>query len=154
NQLTRSVQISPSSATTDFAYDDNGNLLSETTSTQVKQYSWDLDNRLRQVTLPNLLNTFAYDANGLRIQKTDSTGTTKYVLDGLSVLEELDGNSATRTSYLTNPQVIDEIESFQQSGVTYYPLSDALGSIYAVTSSSGSLVATYSYDVYGARTQT
>src|SRR5262249_52903386 len=153
NQLTRSVQITPGSATTDFAYDANGNLLSETTGTQVKQYTWDLDNRLKQVTLPSLLNTFAYDATGLRIQKVDSTGTTKYVLDGASVLEELNATGGTTTSYLTNPQAIDEIESFQQAGATYYPLSDALGSIYGVTNSSGSVVATWSYDVYGKRTQ-
>ena len=58
------------------------------------------------------------------------------------------------TSYFTNPQVIDEIESFQQAGPTYYPLTDGLGSVYAVTNSSGSVAATYSYEVYGTRTQT
>jgi RHS repeat-associated protein len=39
------------------------------------------------------------------------------------------------------------------SGATHYPLTDALGSIYAVTDSSGNVVATWNYDVFGARTQ-
>src|SRR5262249_9810456 len=140
---------------TNFAYDNNGNLLSETTGTQVKSYAWDLDNRLRQVRLPGgSTNLFDYDANRLRMRKNDSNGTTGYLLDGPSVFEELNAGGSTTTSYLTNARVIDEIESFQQAGPTYYPLTDGLGSIYAVTNSSGSVAATYSYEVYGTRTQT
>src|SRR5215813_9601899 len=55
---------------------------------------------------------------------------------------------------LANPQVIDEILSFQQGGSTYYPITDALGSIYAITNSTGVVVSTFSYDVFGKRTQT
>src|SRR5262249_52989214 len=146
------VQFRPTSVTTDFAYDANGNLLSETTGSQVKQYTWDLDNRLKQVTLPTLVNTFAYDATGLRIQKVDSTGTTKYLLNGPSVLEDLNASGSTVTTYLTNPQQIDDIISFQQGGATYYPVTDALGSIYTITDSTGAAVRSNSYDVYGART--
>jgi len=148
---TRSQSAAPF-AVTNFVYDDNGNLLSETTGTQVKSYTWDLDNRLRQVTLPGgATNLFDYDANGLRIRKNDSTGTTGFLLDGPSVLEELSPSGSTVTSYLTSPQVIDEIGSFQQAGATYYPLTDALGSIYVIADSTGAVVRTNSYDVYGAR---
>jgi RHS repeat-associated protein len=75
-------------------------------------------------------------------------------LDGPSILEELDATGAMATSYLTNPQVIDEILSFQQNGATYYPLTDALVSIYAIADSTGALVARNGYDAYGARTTT
>lgn len=90
NQLTTKSQSAAPFAVTNFAYDNNGNLLSETTGAQVKSYTWDLDNRLRQVTLPSgATNLFDYDAKGLRIRKNDSTGTTGYLLDGPAVLEEL-----------------------------------------------------------------
>src|SRR5262249_35539920 len=152
NQLTTKSQSAAPFAVTNFGYDNNGNLLSETTGTQVKSYTWDLDNRLRQVTLPGgATNLFDYAANGLRIRKNDSTGTTGYLLDGPSALEELSPSGSTVTSYLTNPRAIDEIDSFQQAGTTYYPLSDALGSIYAIADSAGAIVRTNSYDVYGSR---
>ncbi len=152
NQLNTKTQFDAPFAVTNFAYDNNGNLLSETTGTQVKGYTWDMDNRLKQITLPSLLtNTFGYDANGLRIQKVDSTGTTKYLLNGWRVLEELDATNSAKTSYLLNQQVIDEIISFAQSGATYYPLADALGSICAIVDSTGGNVRSNSYDVYGER---
>jgi len=153
NQLTSKEQFDAPGLVTAFAYDNNGNLLSETTETQVRSYAWDLDNRLRQVTLPSgTTNLLDYDANGLRIRKNDGTGTTGYLFDGSSVFEELNAAGSIVTSYFTNPQGLDEIESFQQAGTTYYPLSAALGSIHGITDSSGALVRGYSYDVYGGRT--
>src|SRR5512132_2038805 len=119
----------------------------------VKRYAWDLDNRLRQVQMPDgAVHAYAYDANGLRIEQVTPADATRYVLDGPSVVDELDTANATRTSYLPNPQVIDEILSFEQAGKSYYPLTDALGSIYAIADSSGAVVRTSSYDVYGERT--
>src|SRR5262249_33987218 len=152
NQLSTKTQAAAPFAVTNFTYDNNGNLLSETTGTQVKSYTWDLDNRLRQVRLPGgTTNLFDYDANGLRIRKNDSTGTTAYLLEGNTILEELNASGSIVTSYFTNPQAIDEIESFQQPGATYCPLTDALGSIHAITDSTGAVVRTNSYDVYGER---
>jgi RHS repeat-associated protein len=62
------------------------------------------------------------------------------------------GESASDQHFLTNPKVIDEVLSFETGGATYYPLTDALGSVMAVADSSGAVVRTNSYDVYGART--
>jgi RHS repeat-associated protein len=93
-----------------------------------------------------------YDANGLRTKKVENSIVTRFVLDGASVFEELDAAGTTTTSYLNNPTQLDEILSFQTGGATYYPLTDALGSVVAVTDSSGTVVRSNSYDVYGART--
>jgi RHS repeat-associated protein len=161
NQLTAaSASSSGAASNTAYAYDGNGNTLSQTTTpsggtAQLTSFVWDLDNRLREMQQPSGINDFfAYDANGLRVQKVDSSGTTNYLLDGPSVVEDTAANSSLLTSYLPGLQALDDIVSFGRGGATYYPLSDALGSIVAVTDSTGTLVAAYTYDVYGARTQT
>ncbi len=140
---------------TTFAYDDNGNTLSESTVSPAATttYSWDRDNRLRTVTPPSPATptSYSYDANGLRVQRVDANGTVRYLLDDASVLAELDGANAVTTRYLNNPQRIDEVISFERGGATYWPLTDALGSIYAVADSSGAVVHRFDFDVYGAR---
>lgn len=154
NQLTRSTRSDQ--PMTQHAYDNNGNALTEISGANVTRYVWDLDNRLRQVQLPNGGGTsnLAYDANGMRIQKAGGAETTKYLLDGSPVFAELDIANATTTQYLTNPQVIDEILTFERGGATYYPVGDGLGSVVAITDGTGIPVRTASYDVYGARTTT
>jgi RHS repeat-associated protein len=144
--------VCPPGSATKYTYDGNGNLLAETTGPAVKRYEWDLDNRLRGVTHPSgTVSTYDYDANGLRTRKMEAGVTTRYLLDGPSVLEELDSSGGLMTGYLTNPQVIDEILSFTTGNAVYWPLSDALGSIYTVANSTGAVVRSYSYDVYGQR---
>jgi YD repeat-containing protein len=129
----------PAAATTASAYDLNGNLVSETTGSAVRTFTWDQDNRLRTVTPPvGSASTYEYDAKGLRTKQVGAT-TSKYLLDGPSVFAELDAANATTTSYLTNPQVVDEIVAFSQSSALYYPLTDGLGSVAAITDAAGSV---------------
>jgi RHS repeat-associated protein len=134
-------------------YDNNGNLRTATLGTNLTDYAWDLDNRLKQLTQPGgIVHTYSYDANGLRVRQQTPQGTSQYLLDGPTILEELDGNAVTRTSYLANPQVIDEVLAFTTAGAGYWPLTDALGSVVAVTDAAGAVVRNNSYDVYGERT--
>ncbi len=155
NQLVTSDSIA--GVHTAFAYDGVGNTLSETRTpsgfpAEVTTYGWDKDNRLRSLTPPTgTPTTYSYDSNGLRVERVDSTGTTRYLLDGSSVLEELDGTNATTIKYLNNPQQIDEVLAYQRGSQTEYPLTDALGSLYAATDASGNVVHRYDFDVYGAR---
>ncbi|MBZ4420465.1 DUF6531 domain-containing protein [Myxococcus sp. RHSTA-1-4] len=159
NQLTQARRqvctVGCTTTDTVYAYDGNGNLKAETTGSQVKAYAWDMDNRLRGITMPDgVVNVYEYDANGLRTMQATPSGITRYLLDGESVLAEFDSAGATKTSYLTNPQAVDEILSFEKDGVAFSPLTDALGSIYAVADSSGAVVGGYSYDAYGDRKTT
>ncbi|MHB8420970.1 MAG: RHS repeat-associated core domain-containing protein [Myxococcales bacterium] len=56
-------------------------------------------------------------------------------------------------NYNQNPQKLDEVFSYKTAqGAKYYPHTDMLGSVYAVSDSTGTPQATYSYDVYGAQT--
>src|SRR5262249_20168804 len=87
----------------------------------------------------------------LRVRKTTTTTTTAYLLDGQSILEELDPSGAMQASYLTHYLAIDEMLSLSRAGRIFYPLTDALGTIYALSDSQGTLVQTSNYDVYGVR---
>ena len=87
NQLTASTRNGgglPSLSTT-YAYDSNGSLTAETAGTAATTYTWDADNRLRQVAQPGLLSVYEYDANGLRTKKVESGVETRFLLDGPSV---------------------------------------------------------------------
>lgn len=155
NTFNQLVQSSESGVLTGYSYDNNGNLLSETKAgQQVRQYGWDLDNRLRQVTLASgAVHTYEYDANGFRTQKVEQGVSEAYLLDGANVLTSVGIQSGSTTRYLYDPQGVDELLSFEQGTQTYYPLTDVLGSIHAVADNTGTLVGTYSYDAYGERTR-
>ena len=58
-------------------------------------------------------------------------------------------------SYNQNPQKLDEVFSFKTAQAEkYYPHTDMLGSVYALSDSTGTSQASWTYDVYGTRTQT
>lgn len=99
-----------------YIYDVNGNLTSETQGAALTTYTWDADNRLRQVAQPSLLSLYEYDANGLRTKKVDGAAETRFLLDGVSVLSEYDSNNAATRRYLQNPEAIDDILQFTESG--------------------------------------
>jgi RHS repeat-associated protein len=136
--------------------DNNGNTLSETRSATfgggTTTYSWDKDNRLRTVTAPSGVSTFEYDANGIRTKKNESGSETRFLLDGVSVIEEFDASVGATTRYLNNPQRLDEVFLHQTPSGASYPLVDALGSVVALADESGAVSRRYRYDPFGERT--
>ena len=156
NQLTASTRTAPGqpNLSTTYVYDNNGNLTSETAGNALTTYTWDADNRLRQVTQPTLLSTYEYDANGLRTKKVEGGVETRFLLDGVSVLSEYDSSNVATRRYLQNPQSIDDILELSEGGQNYFPLTDALGSVVAITDSAGTVVRRNDYEVYGARSST
>ena len=101
-----------------------------------------------------LLSSYEYDPKGLRTKKVEGGIETRFLLDGGSVLSEFGGaNTATRR-YLQNPEAIDDILGVTEGGAAYFPLTDALGSVVAITDSAGAVVKRNNYEVYGARSTT
>jgi len=148
-----------------YAYDNNGNRLSlastnqATNVTATTSYTWNDDDRLASVALPNgQTDSFKYDANGIRVGKTDSTGSVRYLIDPLTkaILATYDAGTFLRLfNYNQNPQKLDEVFSYKTAqGDKYYPHTDMLGSVYALSDSTGTSQASWTYDVYGTRTQT
>lgn len=152
NQLLGVTPTDGSAATT-FGYDGNGNQVSKTDSAGLTQYVYNPDNRLVGIALAGGgANAFEYDANGLRTKKTDSGGTTRYLLDGLSVIAQYAPDGARQAWYTQSLARIDEVLSVvNESGKLWYQ-ADALGSVYGLTNTSGNLVGTQGYDVFGAPT--
>lgn len=135
-----------------YSYDHNGNTLTKTDSSGTTQYTWDYENRLTQVTVPqsgggSTLVSFKYDPFGRRIQKSGPDGSTNYLYDSPNPIEELDSSGNVLARYTQGG--LDEPLSQLRSGVTSYYEADGLGSITSLTDSSGTIAATYNYDSFG-----
>lgn len=83
-----------STATATYAYDNNGNLLLKTDASGTTNFSWNEENQLRQVALPNGLTVnYKYDGLGRRIQRITSAGSNqRYVYDGHDVLLDVNAD--------------------------------------------------------------
>jgi RHS repeat-associated protein len=130
-----------------YSYDENGNLTDDGTY----KYYYDCENRLTDVNDQNgdPVAAYKYDYDGRRISKTVSGTTTKYCYDGDQVIAEYDGNNNLSRKFIYGPG-IDEPICMIVSGIgIYYYHFDGLGSVIALTNSSGNMVERYSYDVFG-----
>lgn len=127
NQLTNWNGATPS-------YDLNGNMLSD----GVNSISWNARNQVAN------LNSVSpqYDGYGRR---TKNLGGTSFLYDGPNDIQELSGSTVTANNITGGT---DEFFTRTDSA-SYYPLTDVLGSVVALTNSSGSVVTSYTYDAYG-----
>ena len=145
-----------------LSYDGNGNLIQDPVTGYF--YVYDQENRLTTVTFVDSggLETavqYSYDALSRRIDKkagsTRGNQETHYFYDDSRIIEEQDttGATTTTTTY-TYGNNVDEVLSMDRNSQTYFYHQNALGSVEAVTDSSGNVVERYAYDAYGQPTIT
>jgi len=94
---------------------------------------------------------YKHDLTGRRNEKKVDGFSTRYVYDGPQVIAEYDGNNNLLRKYIYGPgidQPVCMIEVADSNAVYYYHF-DALGSVVALSDSSGDTVQTYEYSVYG-----
>ena len=94
---------------------------------------------------------YKHDVYGRRSEKKVDGYSTRYVYDGPHVIAEYDGNNNLLRKYIYGPgidQPVCMIEVADSNAVYYYHY-DALGSVVALSDSSGDTVQTYEYSVYG-----
>jgi len=139
-----------SSSAASYGYDNDGNTTSKTASGNTTNYSWDYENRLTSVTLPNSGRTvtFKYDPFGRRIYKSSNPGTFIYAYDGTGIVETVNASGGVLARYSQGP-IIDEPLAEQQSDTTDYYDADGNGSITSLTNVTGALAQTYTFDSYG-----
>lgn len=143
NQLTANSNAS-------YTYDNNGNTLTKTVGTDVTTYGWDMENRLISVQLPNAGGTvtYKYDPFGRRIYRSGPSGATIWDYDGANIIDERDGSGTLLARY-TQGAGVDEPLAMLRGGSTYHYEQDGLGSVTSLTSSTGAVAESYTYDSYG-----
>jgi len=146
NQLT-------STPGTSYTYDSNGNTLTKVVGSNTTSFTWDFENRLTSVTLPGSGGTvsFKYDPFGHRIYKSSSSATSIYAYDGDNLIEEVNATGAVVARY-TQTQEIDEPLAMLRSSTTSYYQADGLGSGTSLSSATGALAQTYTFDSFGKQT--
>ena len=94
---------------------------------------------------------YKHDVYGRRSEKKVDGFSTRYLYDGPQVIAEYDGNNNLLRKYIYGPgidQPVCMIEVADSNAVYYYHY-DGLGSVVALSDSSGDTVQTYEYSVYG-----
>ncbi|MCI5226246.1 MAG: hypothetical protein D3918_06180, partial [Candidatus Electrothrix sp. AX2] len=127
-------------------YDSNGNLIDDGSNL----YTYDYENQLIKITRKSdaaVIASFTIDALNRRVQKTAGGVTTEYIYDDSRIIEERVG-AVTTASYVYG-NMLDEVILMNRGGSTSYFHTDALGSVIALTDSSGNVAETYQYDAYG-----
>ncbi|WP_341963521.1 DNRLRE domain-containing protein (plasmid) [Planococcus maritimus] len=154
NQL---VRVKEGTASVDWTYDDNGNLLDDGKYT----YTWDADNRLRKVHAKvggTQIAEYWYDDADRRIRKNVGGTITNYVYDGdgLNVLYETNASHTITAyhSYNANGQLMTRTEVSGSTQTPYYYHYNAHGDVVMVTKAGGTskadlIVASYVYDAWG-----
>src|SRR3989344_1739170 len=154
------TQIANGTATTTFAYDNNGNLIQKITSSggtaTTTLYTWDYANRLTQTAIgtnqSTTTSTYGYDWQGSRVFQTTGATTTHYVDKQFSRIFSTLGatTTATTTSYIYNGDtLLATVDGASTGTTTSYIHTDHLGSTNVVTNASGTVTQTLDYYPFG-----
>jgi RHS repeat-associated protein len=154
----------PSGKVTGYAYDTAGNLTTAaydaSGANQVTGYKYDANNRLNEVDKPDGSTVqFAFDADGNRTSKSVTSGsTTTAVKDYYQlghVAYQTDGNGtllATITYDSQDVPVSVVAGTDAVNGPRYYYVYNGHGDVVALVDATGTVAATYAYDVFGGLT--
>ena len=146
----------------DYAYDENGNLVSKVVTKGEKidrwEYAYDLFNQLEQVKKNGeIVSTYIYAPNGFRVEKVGSKGKIHYV-------PLLNGEVGYRKEFSTNAEYSFIYVGIQHlarvngviggSGKKFYYHNDHLGSALAITDEYGNKVVERDFTPFGERINT
>ena len=92
---------------------------------------------------------YTYDAMGRRVSKIVNGTATQYLYDGLNLIAELDASGDAIAWYVHTLNVDEPLARVEADEDIYYYHADILGSIVALTDSSGDVVTQYNYSPFG-----
>jgi len=138
---------------TEYTYDNNGNTLSRVSATDQVFSTWDAENRLIAADITDANGTrrvdYQYDANGIRVTASIDGQETRYLIDANQALPEVlleyTPSGLVVVSYVLGRDLISQV----RSGTPSFYLADGSGSIRALTTAAGSITDRYIYDAFG-----
>jgi RHS repeat-associated protein len=139
---------------TKYTYDNNGNTLSKFTSAVDQAlYEWDAQNRLVGAKVTDASSTknlaYQYDADGIRVSSSVDGDVTRYLIDTVQpyaqVLEEYTRGGVVKVSYVYGNDLISQ----NRGGAKSFYHVDGLGSTRALTNDNGKVTDRYVYDAFG-----
>ncbi|MFY0564561.1 PKD domain-containing protein [Archangium lansingense] len=138
-----------------YTWGEDGQLASTAGADNVA-YVWDVDDRLRKVTLPDgTVIEHEYDPDGVRVRTryappTGPPSVTDYLVDPSSrlshVVAETDAAGALKAHYV---RAGDELLSVIRPEGSRFYIADGLGSVRHLTDESGAVTDSYRYDAFG-----
>jgi RHS repeat-associated protein len=145
--------VTPANSTT-FTWDPNGNQTSKTTNGTTTTYTYDIRDKLAEVTEgASTLARFQYDAEGRLLKKIGAptyggdTGVRQYVYDQTSRLLEYDGAGAAVARFSYGSERLISMWHLTE-GTRFYHL-DGLRSVTALTDTNGAVTANLRLDTWG-----
>ena len=126
-------------------YDINGNL---TTQGLSASYSYDSKNRLIGASKGIETMSATYDYQNRQVSRTMNNGVSYFIYDGWNLIGEYTANGSMWQKHI-HGAATDEILAKTDWAGTFYYHHDGLGSTVALTNSSGNVIESYLYDVYG-----
>jgi RHS repeat-associated protein len=146
NELTKSPGVT-------YTYDNNGNMSTATTVSGTTTYTYDYENRLTNVDIHGTMAaTYAYDALGRRIGIDDSGTQTWTVFNGKSAdanpYADFTSSGTLKMRYLDGLAVDELLARTDASGNTSWYLTDQVGSVVAIASTSA-VLDQITYDPFG-----
>jgi RHS repeat-associated protein len=125
-------------------YDSNGDLKTQ----DGWAYSYDAQNRLISAQSAQSAVTFSYDPRNRCVSRTINGTVTFFYYARWTLLEEQSASSALLSRYVHGAKTDELIARITPTTTRYYQ-HDALGSVIALTDTSGNPTERYSYDVFG-----
>ena len=135
-----------------YIFDAEGNLTSRTpvAGGAGTTYDWNADHQLLAIHYPNgTSSSYRYDPFGRRVASQDAAQQTRFVYNGLNVHADYGSQNQLQTSYVTSLDVGSALEAVSSGGQASYYVADGLGSVRALSDSSGATAGNYQYGAFG-----
>jgi RHS repeat-associated protein len=135
-----------------YSFDAEGNLTGRTpvAGGAGTTYDWNADHQLLAIHYPNgTSSSYRYDPFGRRVASQDAAQQTRFVYNGLNVHADYGSQNQLQTSYVTSLDVGSALEAVSSGGQASYYLADGLGTVRALSDSSGAVAGNYQYGAFG-----
>ncbi|WP_028116276.1 putative Ig domain-containing protein [Ferrimonas senticii] len=132
-----------------YSYDENGNILSRDDGADVVSYSYNAINKLSGFDKDGSSHTYLYNPDGIRIAQGKDGVIKQFVIDSnrdyAQVVAETGDNNGVTSEYVHAHDLLSQHQAGQRADFLY----DGLGSVRAISDTTGVVSDTYKYDAFG-----